>query len=268
MYSVLETLAQSMVSSKLVSAPSLWGKLPSHSDYIHHNAHPVERQALHQWIQDQWRQRPDAPSCELPEEGWHVVERTQRFAWSEVPVIFVIPSVLVPFATPCHVQGVIMASRDKSGRAYPIVLYQKVTASWIERSNQQDLQQLPTLQGTRNWLFWAARLMLQAVAQQQSIDVLQSKVQSLWQHYTPSWRQCLGHPLHPPREMDVRDIVSYNLQNDATQNLNGVTHLPWSDWPKRVTQKTKPQGAFWTQDSQGRYLQAAASLLQLWGVNL
>lgn len=266
MPSMLDTMARSLISSKLASPPSFWGKLPTHSDYVHQNAHPFERQALHQWIQDQWRQRPDAPACELPEEGWQVIERPRRTDWSEVPVVFLIPSTLVPFTTRFHMQGVIMASRDKVGRAYPIMLYQMVTTSWVERSCQQDLQQLPLQQGTRNWLFWASRLMSNAVKKSQSIDALQSQVQRLWQHYAPGWRQCLGRSLHQPTETDIQNAVRNGLEIDATQNLNGVIHLPWSDWPSRVTKKNQPQAAFWTQDNQGRYLQGSSSLLQLWGV--
>jgi type VI secretion system protein ImpM len=267
---MLERLTRPLVALQLASPPSFWGKLPAHSDYIHQNSHPIERQALHQWIQDQWRHRPDAPACALPEEGWQVTQKPRRTDWSDVPVGFLIPSAMVPFSTRSHMQGVIMASYDKLGRAYPIVMYQHVTTSWVERNYQLDLDQLPSQQGTRNWLFWASRVMSQQVKQQQSIDALQEQVQHLWELYAPGWQQCMGQTLRQPTERAVHAVVradpAYDPTYDPTTHLNGVSHLPWSDWPTRLTQKKQAQAAFWTQDSQGRYLQAASSLLQLWGV--
>lgn len=259
--SLWQRLGRALTGNALVSAPAVWGKLPVHGDFVHHRCPAVERDAWHAWVNAIWPSRPPAlrDKSARSQAGWITLDapRPER-RWQDLPVAFVLPPGALPFAPAHHVQGVLTPSVDKVGRSCPFIVYQQASRAWVQRqwtaAHAQD---------GRHMLFWWSRLVLRAV-QGDALPQWLQRLDAMWVAQAPGWAQWLGAP---PARMDntrMQDALGQLPQADPAQDLRGVYHLPWADWPQRCWDEP-PAAAFWTQDAQGGYVQAANSLQQLWG---
>jgi len=155
-----------------VSPPAIWGKVPSHADFVTHGVKADEVAALQHWLADQVRALPAAPRqapsgrplASQPAERWMALE-PERYKASphSIPVAFVLPPGVLPFSGPHHVLGVVANSCDKLGRQHPLIVYQRANARWLRQhfaSRGDDAQDAASAQaGLRQpWLFWLARL--------------------------------------------------------------------------------------------------------------
>lgn len=125
-----------------VSPPAIWGKLPSHADYVTHGVRADEVEALQRWLAGQVRPLPSAPhqakTARTPTrqatDRWLALEpaRYQPSPHS-IPVAFVLPPGVLPFSGPHHVLGVVANSCDRLGRQHPLIVYQRANARWLRQ---------------------------------------------------------------------------------------------------------------------------------------
>jgi type VI secretion system protein ImpM len=252
-----------LARKSLATPPSVWGKLPSQGDFVHHRAGMVERQAWQAWVEANgaWPE-PVRPARKEPgRTDWLSLDvaRPER-RLHQVPIAFVMPPGSLPFAPTQHVQGVMLPSADKVGRACPFIIYQKVSPLWLRMAWQNDA---PSHGMTL--MYWWARLAWQAVGGDLSLADWLQRLDALWAMHEPGIGQWLGANPPSPDEAQVRQVLGADRVDDPAIELRGVYHLPWADWPERVLRPRQPVAAFWTQDAQGGYVQAATSLQQLWG---
>jgi len=226
--------------------PSVWGKWPTHGDYIRHNVSHEQAEFWLQWTADYWHRRPSSPN---------------------IPVAFIFPPRTTPFAGDYFVQGVIASSEDKVGRSCPLVIFQEVTHR--EMSRMWPLQvEVPIDQHGRHLLYWWARIAAHAKT---AIDFskLMEVIDLVWHIYEPSFLEILGvtTKLNDSRDLErlLNDFVAPSMCDDAVK-LKGVRRLPWTDWPSRVLRQSNPISAYWMQDSRGGYICAGDEFLKLWGV--
>jgi len=175
-----------------ISAPALWGKLPSRGDFIRHNLKHNQGLALQAWISEQLHPTQQTASAvplstrispgSLKKKKanvplWHELGRpvSQPEISDEndgvaaeaaicpvsghpgVPWSFVLPPGTLPFAPQEYVIGVWMASSDSVGRHYPLVMIQIASPCWVKRYFSKHSQQ------PCDWLFAVAREMAKTV---------------------------------------------------------------------------------------------------------
>ena len=259
----LHTLGHWLTRKSLASPPSVWGKLPSQGDFVHHRAGMAERQAWQAWVEanGSWRE-PVRPARKAQERtDWVSLDaaRPQR-RLHQVPIAFLMPPGGLPFAPSQHVQGVMLPSADKVGRACPFIIYQKVSPLWVRMAWHNDVPN-----DGHTLLYWWARLAWQAMGGDLSLAEWLQRLDALWAMYEPGIAQWLGATPARPEQAQVRQVLGPDRLDDPAIELRGVYHLPWADWPERVLRQRQPIAGFWTQDVQGGYVQAATSLQQLWG---
>lgn len=248
-----------------VAPPAVWGKVPTQGDFVSHRACVAEREAWQRWVEQVWPLRPQpAPAMARPRapgQRWmqlDAVPVVRRL--HQVPVAFVMPPGRLSFAPSQFVQGVLVASTDKVGRACPLIVYQKVSPGWMRRLWQpcgQDHGRTP--------LYGWARLAWQAVQPDTVWSDWLAQLDGLWQLQAPGLAQWWGAPITALDTGRAEQVIGAARDDDPAHGLRGVYHLPWADWPERVLKRTDPVATFWTQDAQGGYVQAGTSLMQLWG---
>lgn len=309
-----------LVQTQLISAPALWGKLPSHADFISEAAHPLEIESWRRWLGQHdvsaiAAQRSSKPRRLPPQAGWLHTEPVHTDASrGDVPVAFVLPPGALDFARQRYVVGVLMRSCDALGRSHPFIIYQSASVRWVERqwrqTNGRSVWQRATLPfrslpnqrveaaptAAQDWLFWLARLLGRYEQALRTHHGEKPEPPLLWQHFTALvqelWRMHqpgLWHWLwsqrdHPrPSSVVLSEWLDAELTAelaDAAEYLHGVRYLPWPDWPALILPAQRhqqrevgalaqrprltPQAAFWQQDAQGGYINAAHSLAELW----
>lgn len=215
----------------MISAPACYGKLPTLGDYLQHRAPGVEVGLW--WNRFSSMQEPAA--AQEPPLPWCFVLAPDVFSW----------------AAGVHVLGVIMASRDRIGRRYPFVVWQK--------ANVQGLRQVclfghgqPGEDNPRGWLFWLSRLVFAHVRPEEQVfrDDFPVEMDRLWALFRPAWTARFGVGGKLPPEERCRQIVGSCA---ALPDVEGVHHMPWADWPEPLW---APGSLcwFWQQDHEGRYL--------------
>ncbi|WP_211462536.1 type VI secretion system-associated protein TagF [Collimonas silvisoli] len=245
----------------LLSPPALWGKLPSRGDFIRHQLKHNQGEALQAWIAAQLRSQAESEQAlERPEVGH-----------AELPWCFVLPPGSLPFAVKQYVIGVWMASSDKVGRQYPLVMMQTAAPRWIREYFSRHAEQ------PCDWLFAVARALANtvradkaqcnmAVDGQPPIDhlqVLMMQIDHAWQTMRPDWRQIAGRSSMRFDARHAQAVAAASDAEDPVRDLDGVRYLPWADWPQRLTRSAMnatPQAAFWQQDLKGRFVAATTSL--------
>lgn len=261
----LQILGRLVTRGRLASPPSVWGKLPSQGDFVHHRCPLAERQAWQNWVDSIWPQRPPArPSgasrSRLEATQWislDTVSPAQRL--HEVPIAFVMPPMSLPSASAHYLQGVMLPSKDKVGRACPLIIYQKNSPAWMHRAWHPHAE----ING-QNLLFWWARLAWQATRMDVNLSQWFSQLDAVWAMHEPGVKQWLGAGARVPDGQALHKLLGPLDPEDPGAHMRGVRHLPWTDWPERILRESEPVPAFWTQDAEGRYVQAASSLAQLW----
>ncbi|MDB5849622.1 MAG: type secretion system-associated protein TagF [Rhodoferax sp.] len=166
-----------------VSPPAIWGKLPTHADYLQHGVRADEVPGWQRWLGGAMRpqpaqaaQRASAPASKRPRrtEPWLSLEPARyKPAPSSIPVAFVLPPGTLAFAPQQHVVGVVASSCDRLGREHPIIVYQRVNERWLRHSlapaggvGESEFAfgaEADRLE-RQNWLFWLARLVSRYVA--------------------------------------------------------------------------------------------------------
>ena len=264
----------------LAQSPHIWGKLPSHGDYLHYRASPAQAQGWKTWIDKVWHLRPmqqtqtsgesHAPKIKPAQAGWMQLEAQSGAPdLSVVPVAFVLPPGALTFSPKQYVQGVMIPSEDKIGRACPFIVYQQVSRSWLARTWAQDDAHQAQAPAGQHLLYWWARVTARMHGTESDFAQCCQAVDAVWQHHAPGWPQLLGGP--PPAlagDQLLHALGPYRQRDetDAAWGLQGVQQLPWRNWPERAWASPAPQAAFWQQDMRGAYVNAADNLLDLWGV--
>lgn len=266
------------------SAPAVWGKLPSHGDFIQHGIKAGEVQAWQHWLAEHVRPKVEPKPTVVPRfragEHWLSLDAPQRQKplAQRVPVAFVLPPGTLTFARQ-HVAGVMANSHDRLGREHPIIVYQCVNRRWLEQHVVGDASQEPAA-ALRQWLFALTRLLDRYVQppdeegakslgpnapRTTTTLALSQAIDRLWALYVPGWPQRLGMAERMPSLSEVQAV----LQQAPTQSgpapaesLQGMPRLPWVDWPERLW--TKPCAAFWQQDGQGGYVGSSLRLGEIW----
>ena len=264
----------------LASAPALWGKLPSHGDYVRYRATAAQAHAWGEWVEQHWahtavrsredvsaptpsrRQRREGPSPWISTQAKPVQPRLQ-----DLPVAFVMPPGAMPFAKRQYVQGVWVPSMDRSGRACPLVIYQTVSKPWLTRTTLADTEQGRHAGRPQHWLYWLARLGVQVQGGAHDFNRICQSLDALWALQRPGWRALGGEgPVEASSQEHLACLLELSrlAEHDATQGWRGVAQLPWPHWPQSLLQSEHPQAAYWQQDARGAYVNAALSLDELW----
>ena len=264
----------------LAQSPHIWGKLPSHGDYLRYRVLPDQAQGWKTWIDKVWHLRPlqqvrsglSSPKHKQAQAkaGWMQLDAPHAHPdLGVVPVAFVLPPGALSFSPKQYVQGVMIPSEDKIGRASPFIVYQQVSRNWLARTwarnNTENLVAAPG----QNLLYWWARIAARMHGTQSDFAHCCQAVDAVWQLHAPSWPQLMGAaPTILPSDQVQHALGPYRLRDEAdcAWGLQGVQQLPWHNWPDRICAAASPQAAFWQQDMHGAYVNAADNLLDLWGV--
>ncbi|MEX9251774.1 TagF domain-containing protein [Pseudenterobacter timonensis] len=241
-----------------VSAPAMFGKLPEQRDYVRWRVGAEEGLVWQEWLNRQtWvgngRHKVLPEGITIPaqaHDGWLRLspQETTQPDHHPLPWSFVMsPGFLPVSGSDEWLTGVLTASRDSVGRAWPLVIYQRCGQEWLEES-------LPEIQG---WLYLLGRLMAQHItADGIRQGRLTERADQLWALWKPGpwWSQWLrGLRRAPQRSRELAGLV-----DDApVVELPGVRYLPWPGWPEKILTQAKPGlGWFWQQNSEGRYVDA------------
>jgi type VI secretion system protein ImpM len=277
---MLSGLSHHLTQRWLAQSPHIWGKLPSHGDYLHYRASPAQAQGLKSWIDKVWHLRPLQPRPSgLPsltaksthdQAGWMQLDAPIGQAdLSAVPVAFVLPPGTLTFSPKLHVQGVMIPSEDKIGRACPFIIFQQVSRSWMARTWAQDNTHHVDVAPGQHLLYWWARVAARMHGTESDFAQCCQAVDAVWQHHAPGWPQLMGGQPAALTFDRLEHALGTYLQRDeadAAWGLQGVQQLPWRNWPERAWSTPAPKAAFWQQDMRGAYVNAADNLLDLWGV--
>lgn len=257
------------ISRRWLATPlAIWGKLPSHGDFLRHRTGSAQAQDWQDWVSRVWSQRP-APAPMRPrnsrrgEPGWVALEPRQSLtALTDVPVAFVMPPGSLPGAPRHCVQGVLLASEDQVGRPCPLVIYQLVSPGWLRRSWTAKASQ-----GENNMLYWLARIAARTHGAERSWEDLTHAVDSVWALHRPGWTHWLGAGAPVPSRQQLGSVLRQYCEDegaDVARGLRGVQHMPWAHWPAQILRADAPVQAFWQQDLSGGYVNASDNLPALW----
>ena len=235
----------------LITPPAMWGTWPGHADLVQSGVRRGEGEAWASWL---FKQTPSA-SAGLSRKA------------AAVPVAFVLPPGALAFASRRFVLGVIARSTDLAGHHQPLVIYQQANAHWVKKHFEAQRYQ------PCDWQFWLARAVARHMLVEDAATAAEmtSTLKALWRDQkraffarpNTGWSHAetmasarLTHAL-----LDRR--AGRAPEDDPVARLQGVRHLPWADWPQRLSGACV-ENAFWQQDAQGRFVGAANRLEDLW----
>jgi len=255
-----------------LAAPlAIWGKLPSHGDFLKHGTSAAQAQDWQDWVARVWSQRPAARTTPRSqgtvdaERGWLTLEPRKAVAdLAMVPVAFVMQPGAMPFSPRHCVQGVMVASQDQVGRACPLIIFQQVAPGWLRRSWAGS-----QARSHHDLLYWLARIAARAHAADRDWQDLADTVDAVWMAHAPNWRHAMGAPLPAPSSTQLDALVRGYCAHDtadSARGLHGVQRMPWVNWPTQIVRADHPVHAFWQQDMRGGYVNVGDSLPKLWGV--
>jgi type VI secretion system protein ImpM len=267
---MLDSVSQHLNRRWLATPLSIWGKLPSHGDFLRHRASAAQARDWQDWVGRIWSQRPDTRFTSRPrsnmrgEPAWVSLEpRRAATDLAEVPVAFVLQPGAMPFSPKHCVQGVMVASKDQVGRPCPLIIFQQITPAWLRRSWTG-----PTPQRQHDLLYWLARIAARTHASDKSWDELTRTVDAVWQVHAPNWKHLMGAPIPAPSSLQLDTLLRKYCDHDTSdtaRGLHGVHRMPWVNWPVQIVRFENPVHAFWQQDIRGGYVNAGESLPALWG---
>lgn len=247
-------MLQSFWTSQRIASPAIWGRLPAHADFVRSGVRHGESDGWAHWIAAQ---------------GLSAVDASDRR--SEVPAAFVLPPGTLAFAPRHFVIGVIAPSGDRAGRRHPLLVYQRVPREWLQA------QLATTDSGVPSWLFWLARAVARHAAWNAvgGLPVLAQAVQALWALHAPRpsrpWRRGADADGASPAARDAQsdallcELIGPDAPDDPAVLLPGVPRLHWADWPNRLFRE-RAKSAFWQQNVQGRFTNAATGPAAIWEV--
>jgi type VI secretion system protein ImpM len=260
-----------------ISSPAIWGKLPTHADFIQIQVKGEQAQQWQNWLALQWQAGSRLPKRRrMSRELWLNLsaQACMEEAGNALPVAFVLAPGQLEFSGTQYVIGVMVPSSDQIGRGHPLMVYQLAQRRWLEQ------QWLAEQRSVRDWQFWLARLLSAVVQHAWSVGAaaksdlrgrIEASVEQLWQVFHPAkvirWRTAQGNvaetidqacePILAPWQTDPE------ARADVAALLSGVPHFPRSDWPA-VLAHPRFQSMFWQQTVQGEYVMAETSLAALW----
>lgn len=260
----------------------IWGKLPAHGDFLRRNTTAAHTRDWQNWVTRVWNLRPLPQAARLPRarpgfsSNWTQLEPPKPLPdLGSVPVNFVMQPGVMPFSGRHYVQGVVMASQDQVGRAFPLIVFQQVSPAWMRRTWGAQKpgnivgSTLPVAGGgSKDQLFWISRLMARTHASDKGWADFAMAVEALDALHSPDWRSLFGAAAVPPDRKALNTLLQAYCDSDirdAAYGLRGVQQLPWTNWPSCILRKENPSNAFWQQDLRGCYINASDSLHGLWG---
>jgi type VI secretion system protein ImpM len=255
----------------LAGSWAIWGKLPSQGDFLCHRTTAAQARGWQDWVHREWSQRPGAQHAQQrhakagSEAGrMALAPHATRMDLADLPVAFVMQPGSLPFSPGHCVRGVVVASSDQSGRPCPLIFFQLVAPPWLRRSWRQH----SSLQPDDDVLYWLGRVAARAHAAGDEWHALVSCVDTLDERFRCDARHWFGRPLPAPSRQELDALLHGHGVGEAIDpatNLQGVTHMPWADWPDPVVRTRKPANAFWQQDARGGCINAGENLHQLGG---
>lgn len=285
-----------MIHRYLITAPAVWGKLPTHNDYFSHRTQAGQAQQWQAWLDAHASHLVLSAAARQQQQALtrKVVKHTDSRTWlslepkanlasvHDAPVSFLLPPGTLAFSGKRYVVGVIMQSADAIGRSHPLITYSLASRSWLAQYWRHKVHE------ARDWQYWVGRwlvhvshmadAMLDKAHQGQttsSVDIgqlLAKGIDALWNVHAPTWHDLFMAPQRQPlpryseRAIEQTLLALSATQLSATQlpesTLRGVSHMPWVDWPERALKRKNPQTAFWQQDHKGRYIGVAEHLMQ------
>lgn len=278
---------QGLLWSPSINAPALWGKVPSHADYV---SFRVASNEAHQW--QQWLYSHGA--AERRVAGTRGTYCSEVLGLDEqiirhIPVTFLIPPGQLGFSRRHYVVGVFAWSVDRLGREHPLIAYQMASPAWV-RSWRQT-----TRTPESDWLFQLARLLLlssqrlrdrAAVSGQDDWAGLQQELDRLWTRFCPkglarllplsgqaarkvsgpvrkSVTDGLANMSHEGRRSPPGERSQPSAQANTVHDVAGVAVFPWN-WLETSLAVSRPQAIYWQQDLAGRYVGVSKNLSQIW----
>lgn len=262
----------------LVTPPAVWGKLPSHADYVRHRVGFQEDALWQNWLLREVGERAfetHGKTRHTPrtQEPWLRLDAAPpRPGPDQVPIAFALPAKTLHQRIGTHVIGVLARSEDSRGRPHPLIIYQFCSPRWLRRCFTPPA---PQEQATPpGWLYWLSRLMVRYIhPHAQAAMPVHQAVDELWSEFAPRWLYGLRPHHGTPDAARIQDWLQRASlpkppEHDAMQMLHGVQHLPWLDWPERVWQNTpgqrEPLKSYWQHDAVGGYVGASSRLPELW----
>ncbi|TDR32129.1 type VI secretion system-associated protein TagF [Hydromonas duriensis] len=223
----------------MIPAPSCFGKLPSHGDFLRIRVPQTQKYKLDQWFSTRTKNNDAASAQKSP---------LSHQAHSISPWCFAIQGQLLNSSRHLMAVGVIFDSKDKIGRNYPFIIYQLVPKRWL----------LNQLKEPNHWLKVLRDFSLLCV--QKDSRQLDEMLKKLWAEYKPEWRDFFRVQTHrriASKQRQVQQLLSVWQPPKADDldisNLQGVSNAPWLDWPQTVV--SEKLGSFWWKlDNEGRYL--------------
>lgn len=280
---MFDALRQLTYRSWLVQPPAVWGKLPSHADYVHYRATAQQAHDWQKWVTEVWLRRPlqarESDFTRASRRGrsnWLQLEVGVRTDLATVPVAFILQPGSLDFAPQHFIQGVMVVSQDAVGRECPLIIYQIATLPWMSQIwCEQEVQNQPSLTDvressndhSRHLLYWLARVAACVHANEMTPETLCGAVDTVWQEFEPSWAQLMKKDRRRANTVALRARLSrlgIGASQDAAKGLKGVQQLPWANWPERILRPQRPMPVFWQQDVNGGYVSASDNFQSLW----
>lgn len=193
----------------VASSVSIWGKVPTHADYVKHAVYSQEAVQWQQWLAQhapfllqspEAGERAGAPRSgarrgSRAEPGWIQLDAPAKVELGLIPVAFILPPGTLAFSGQRHVTGILLPSHDKAGRAHPLVIYQTVHRAWLASCmGMPELQWwLALAQLLERW-YWLQEVEDDAVADAavlvrsnwlslcQQVEDLASRLRPTWGH--------------------------------------------------------------------------------------
>lgn len=252
----------------LAGSWAIWGKLPSQGDFLRHRTTAAQARDWQDWVCREWNRRPGAQHAQRRHakavreaDRMVMAPRVALTDLADLPVAFVMQPGTLPFSPRHCVQGVVVASSDQLGRPCPLILFQMVAPAWLRRT-WRARSAFPG----GDVLFWLSRVAARTPAGGGDWQTLVRRVDALGDRFRCDAMQWFGRHLAAPTREDLATwLQDQREEGDSAEDLHGVVHMPWADWPDPVLRICKPTNAFWQQDAQGGYISAGENLHQLCG---
>lgn len=263
----MSTFFHEHISRRWLASPlAVWGKLPSHRDFLRHNTTAAQAQDWQDWVTRVWSQRPAARRATVARNppAWVALEpRKTAVDLAAVPVAFVMQPGAMPFAPKHCVQGVVLSSHDEVGRPCPLIFFQQIAPGCLRRTWRERR----AVRSQEDILYWLSRIAARTHAANRGWDALVHTVDALWQLYEPDWQHLMGTPLPAPTSLALDTLLRQFCEHDtadAARGLKGVQRMPWVNWPSQILRIEQPMQAFWQQDMRGGYVNVSEHLPKLW----
>ena len=220
----------------MITAPSMFGKLPAQGDFVRHNA-PLAQVAM-------WRNWFDPGQAEAPVRAPALSIVGQAPHWLHLTPPSLAGQARLRAAEPCHfilrtrglkfpsegsyLIGVMAASRDRVGRRYPLVVWQSVSARWAEQ----------LLGAPAHWLTDLVQLVHDHTSLPDRTG-LAAAVDALWASHRPGWRDRIQVSFK--RLAGTRNqAASGNLLSDSLTGPEAIR----DDWPPHLL-RSGSLGSVW-----------------------